>query len=833
MRRTLLPALLAFAALAALPPVLPAATPRSLHVAWLDGRDLADAMAAAGPVLDRYPDAAIVEGTAAALGLRRAGFRVEGPITLAPGRVITLIHEDGHHTDEVLDPAALEAAGGTVVWRGGRNWIVASDVPLPESAALLVHHRKALRRRPLAHRDPVAARAPAPALDATDFAPIVEEMVDQVSGAQFMDDIGRLAGRVAVSVGGTPATFVTRASHTALCDKAEQYVYERFQAMGYSDVAYDPFTFGSTSARNVVATLPGVETPHRIVIIGGHLDSTSPQSATLAPGANDNASGVAGVLQAAQILRNYSFRNTVKFIAFTGEEQGLHGSQHYADAAAARGDSIVAVVIYDMIGWKDAIHGIDIEGETAWLPLMNVMSDACARYTSIAPTLVLNSWGSDHVPFQDNGFPAFLAIEKEYPDYPCYHQTCDTTGWNQPDFGAETIRAGLATVAHMAGPRAFYFTHTALPATTENTAGPYEVSVNLSTLGPLLPDSLLLHWSRGGPELTEVMTPAGPPGVYRAFIPGQPAGTTVRYWMSARDTEGRLAVHPEGAPVTTHQFLVAGRVTLFYDGFEAGGPGWTSGGTGNDWQIGPPQGLAQDPSAAYAGLNVAGNDLTGLGANPGRYEPLCDNWFESPPVDCSNATEVRLAFMRRIAVDRSNGGSWDAARVLVNGTLVWANPAQSALIENVWNAQEINVANMADGHPAVRVRFAMRSNATVHYGGWNLDEIRLTGYSTVPTTAVAGGDGRGAALLASAPNPGRPGTTIAFELPSRQAITLAIYDVRGRRVRTLAAGDFAAGRHGLYWNGRGDAGEEAAAGIYFARLTTTTERHTRKLALVR
>src|SRR6185503_4432190 len=217
------------------------------------------------------------------------------------------------------------------------------------------------------------------------------------------------------------------------------------------------------------------------------------------------------------------------------------------------------------------------------------------------------------------------------------------------------------------------------------------------TIGTLVPDSLLLHWSRGGPEQTEVMTATGTPGRYHAFIPGQPVPTHVTYWMSARDTEGRLALFPSGAPSTVLDFDVYGRSTIFLETFEGGAPGWVSGGTVNDWQVATPVGLAEDPATAYNGTKIAGNDITGLGVNLGRYEPFCDNWFETPAIDCSQATEVKLQFARKLATDKSNGGSWDVARVLVNNTLVWANPAATALIDPGWTMQELSIGSIADG----------------------------------------------------------------------------------------------------------------------------------------
>ncbi len=382
----------------------PSVKPTRLWVSWLDGRDLSAAQAVAGPVLDRFPDAVIVADAAAASALASAGWRVEAPVDVPPGLTITLMRSRSHaESATALDPAAFERVGAKLLWASGRDAIAASAGVLDEDAPWHGHARKVLSETWLA-----PAPAPDPAAlstQVTDFAPGIQAMVDQVDGTVYMDWIRNLAGSRSVLVGGTPVTFTTRSTPTTKCDQAEQYVYERFQAMGFTDVQYDPYTFSSTSARNVVATLPGTESPGRVIVLGAHLDSTSPQASTNAPGANDNASGTAGLLAVANILRQHSFRNTIRFIAFTGEEQGLYGSQHYAQAAAARGDTILGAVIFDMIAWKDALYQIDIEGQTAWLPLMNVMNDACARYTSLATQIQLNSWGSDHVPFQNAGYP--------------------------------------------------------------------------------------------------------------------------------------------------------------------------------------------------------------------------------------------------------------------------------------------------------------------------------------------------------------------------------------------------------------------------------------------
>jgi hypothetical protein len=348
--------------------------------------------------------------------------------------------------------AAVRAVPGLrVLWSDGTSFLVQTDRELPPTGPADLS-RKRLASGPvrISAREDAAPRAP---FRATAFSPLVDAVVAEVDSAAYFPWILRLAGAVPVTVGGAGTTFPTRYSYAPECATAEQYVYEQFMAMGFPQVEYDTFQFvpGGAQARNVIATLPGLETPERIYILCGHLDSTSPSPYTSAPGANDNASGTAAVLAGAEILGSRSFRSTIRFIAFTGEEQGLVGSGHYAQMAAAAGDSILGVINCDMISWWGSRYRVDIEGRTIAAPIMQVMDDACRTYTGLATNLLYNAWGSDHVPFLNQGFPAFLAIESDYASYPCYHKTCDSAGQNLAGFGVEVTRASLATLAHLAG----------------------------------------------------------------------------------------------------------------------------------------------------------------------------------------------------------------------------------------------------------------------------------------------------------------------------------------------------------------------------------------------
>jgi len=102
---------------------------------------------------------------------------------------------------------------------------------------------------------------------------------------------------------------------------------------------------------NIVATLPGTgpDAPGRTLVVSAHYDSrvTNPLDATSpAPGANDDASGTASVLELARVMSHYKFAATIVFLAVAGEEQGLNGSTHWAQEAKARQADIEACLLY-------------------------------------------------------------------------------------------------------------------------------------------------------------------------------------------------------------------------------------------------------------------------------------------------------------------------------------------------------------------------------------------------------------------------------------------------------------------------------------------------------
>jgi hypothetical protein len=242
-------------------------------------------------------------------------------------------------------------------------------------------------------------------------------------------------------------SFGPRVTGTEGCDQTAHYLYETFQDMGLA-VRYHNYTDNTISGSNIEATLYGADTTN-IFIICGHYDTVDS-----GPGADDDGSGVAAVLAAAEIMRNYEFGHTVRFVAFSGEEQGLIGSRHYAEDAYNNDESIVAVLNADMIGFapsgSDGIKGKIYENDASeWIVTFTKdIGQVYADYIGIQLFSQGETWGSDHYYFWEYGYDAVFYAEFNFNDY--YHSSNDTITHMNITYATRFSRLILATLAEMA-----------------------------------------------------------------------------------------------------------------------------------------------------------------------------------------------------------------------------------------------------------------------------------------------------------------------------------------------------------------------------------------------
>jgi hypothetical protein len=243
----------------------------------------------------------------------------------------------------------------------------------------------------------------------------------------------------------------SRYTYGSEIEAARMLISSRFRAAGL-EVEELSFATPRGMATNIVAKLPGRSRPDEVYVIGAHYDSTSERPFELAPGAEDNASGAAGLLALARVFVDQPPEATLLFIAFSGEEQGLLGSRAWLNPwlTDGRAAQIHGGFIMDMIGYSGDVE-LDclLETSAATRPLLNQIQAAHAD-----PELVLaeslDYWGSDHVPFLDNKIPTVLFIENDYLDYAAYHRSSDTADRIHPQLGPKILGLIAQTIGSLA-----------------------------------------------------------------------------------------------------------------------------------------------------------------------------------------------------------------------------------------------------------------------------------------------------------------------------------------------------------------------------------------------
>jgi hypothetical protein len=291
--------------------------------------------------------------------------------------------------------------------------------------------------------------------------PETATMIGEVDQSALWNRVGDLTGENAVLIDGLLYTITTRYTGSGEpITKACTHVYDVMTTLGL-DVSYQPWSDAGFSGTNVVAEKLGKVAPDEIVLLSAHLDSVPSSGA--APGADNDASGVAAVMVAAEIMSQRSFERTIEFVVFTGSEQGMLGSSSFASEAAAAGDSIVAVLNLDVIGW-DSIGGPVLRLHTRTsassgyaddLAIATTFIDVVSAYALDAElTCVHDADGitfSDHASFWWQGYPAVLAIEDHEDDLNPYVNTADDLREHlSMAYLTSVVKAVVGTGSHLA-----------------------------------------------------------------------------------------------------------------------------------------------------------------------------------------------------------------------------------------------------------------------------------------------------------------------------------------------------------------------------------------------
>jgi len=329
---------------------------------------------------------------------------------------------------------------------------------------------------------------------------LLHQLSDAVSPARIEGDIRKLVSF------GTRHTLSETRSETRGIGAARRWIEAEFnqisQACGECLTVYTQARVFSEERRipeatevvNVVAILKGTSDPNRYMIMSGDIDSrvSDPMNGVDdSPGANDNASGMAGVIEAARVLSQHRFPASIVFVGLSGEEQGLFGGKIMAEQAIADGWHIEAVLNNDMIGnitgingvtnnttarvFSEATRPIETEGEARIRRFTGGEVDSpsrnVARYVDrIADDYIRNldvmmiyrldrfGRGGHHRPFNEVGFPGVRIMETN-EHYDRQHQDLriedgrvygDTIDGVDFDYAAKMTALNVVSLASMA-----------------------------------------------------------------------------------------------------------------------------------------------------------------------------------------------------------------------------------------------------------------------------------------------------------------------------------------------------------------------------------------------
>src|SRR5712664_2956490 len=251
-----------------------------------------------------------------------------------------------------------------------------------------------------------------------------------------------VSGREYVS-GAVPTAYTTREDFALLWRLVDAGAVEAEVSIESS------FSGKPVEVYNTVAEIPGSEKPDEVVIIGGHLDSWD-----LGTGATDNGTGSMAVLEAARALQKLGVKpkRTIRFVLFTGEEQGLVGSRAYVKAHQNELEKISGVLVHDSGTGK--VLTVGLMGNYAARETIDHALYPLGRAKEVGlmePTLRTEG-GSDHVPFDEAGVPGFWCVQDPADYDKAHHSQADTierVRWDDLTEGAQVLAAFAYNVAEL------------------------------------------------------------------------------------------------------------------------------------------------------------------------------------------------------------------------------------------------------------------------------------------------------------------------------------------------------------------------------------------------
>jgi serine protease AprX len=329
------------------------------------------------------------------------------------------------------------------------------------------------------------------------------------------------------------------------------------------------------------------------------------------------------------------------------------------------------------------------------------------------------------------------------------------------------------------------------------------------------PDAVYLYWRTDEQEPFQQVDMINAGGdSYHGIVGGLDDGY-LQYYISASDIDGVNAVYPYGAP--DHFFTVFIDSTEFFDSFENGLYYWDAQGTGGNWSLTAERSNTGNISVTDSPYRDYNNNaeltLTSKFAVPLYNSDSASVSFMSRHILQSNLDYVYFE------VSTDGGQNWQLPGPVLTGT-------QLSFAET-----NVNLANYLGNN--VMFRFRMVTDGSGVRDGVHIDDFHVvwdvqTGIDNDNPTIP-----RAFALDQNYPNPFNPSTAIKFDIPRRGDVELVVYDILGKKVKTLVSGILEAGSHQVIWDGTDESGDEAASGIYLYKISSDDYSEIKRMTLIR
>ena len=371
------------------------------------------------------------------------------------------------------------------------------------------------------------------------------------------------------------------------------WLIDKLTSFGYQSVATDTFIVNMSGTpvmcHNIIVTKTGAKYPGLQIVVGAHYDCLIDT-----PGANDNASGAAALVECARILKNIETDVTFVFVLFDAEDAGLLGSEYYSGWAHQRGDSILLMVNMDCVGYYDCNSMAFVEyGDDSTLAVtFRSLADSLADLD----VLMMGGGGgpSDQMSFYNKGYEVLFPHEYSEETWvsPYINTVHDSLCYVDPGYITRIAKSTLAAsyvFSRTLRPMPLSFTY---PKGIPCLLSPgYPTAIEILIEGgwdcEVIPGTVRMYYAFDGDDyassdMTEIV-----PGLYRADLPAADCGSICTFYFSAEATVA--GTQYDRSPADPYRATVAtSRPVIFTDDFETD-RGWTVIGdpASGDWPGGP------------------------------------------------------------------------------------------------------------------------------------------------------------------------------------------------------------------------------------------------------